>query len=206
MTPEYSAMDILSWMEEYKVSHLPVVKGKKFLGLISEEDIFSIDDPEASVGENCKFFKNLYVQADQHLYEVIKLMSENKLSVVPVLGSRKNYLGVITPQAVLQKFSGYAAVNQPGGIIILKINNKDYFASQIVQIIESNDARLLSLFVSSEPDSTQLDVTLKVNKIDLSAILQTFNRYGYEVKASFFDEDNDYLQDRYDSLMNYLSI
>jgi len=206
MSPDYSAMDILSWMEEYKVNHLPVVKGKKYIGLLSESDIFSIDDPEASVGTQNRILKNIYIQADKHIYEVINLMVEDKLSALPVLDSKNKYIGIITPQMLIQKFSRYAAVNQPGGIIVLKVNNKDYYASQIVQIIEENDAHLLSLYISSEPDSTELDITLKVNKQDLSGILQTFGRYGYEIKASFFDEDDDYLQDRYDSLMNYLSI
>ena len=133
-------------------------------------------------------------------------MAKEKLSAVPVLDSKNKYLGLITPSALIRKFSTYAAVNQPGGIIVLKVNNKDYYASQITQIVEENDARLLSLFVSSEPDSTELNITLKVNKQDLSGILQTLGRYGYDIKASFFDEDQDYLQDRYDSLMNYLSI
>lgn len=207
MSPEYSAMDVLSWMEEYKVYHLPVVKGKQYIGLIAEADIFSIDNPEAAIGlEQNRALKNIYTKADNHIYEVIDLMAKEKLSAVPVLDSKNNYLGVITPSAIIEKFSGYAAVNQPGGIIVLKINDKDYYASQIVQIIEENDARLLSLFISSEPESTALDITLKVNKQDLSGILQTFGRYGYEIKASFFDENQDYLQDRYDSLMNYLSI
>lgn len=207
MSPDYSAMDILSWMEEYKVNHLPVVQGKKYLGLLAETDIFSIDNPEMSIGSlKNKVLKNIYTNADNHIYEVINLMNNENLSAVPVLDSKSNYLGLITPSALIQKFSTYAAVNQPGGIIVLKVNNKDYYASQITQIVEENDARLLSLFVSSEPDSTELNVTLKVNKQDLSGILQTLGRYGYEIKASFFDEDQDYLQDRYDSLMNYLSI
>jgi len=206
MSPDYSAMDVLSWMEEYKVYHLPIVKGKKFLGLLSEDDIFSIDDPEAPIGENNRILKKIYAKADSHIYEVIDLMAQEKLSAVPVLDINNKYLGVITPSALIQNFSNSAAVSQPGGIIVLKVGSKDYFASQIVQIIEENDARVLSLYVSSETESTELDITIKVNKQDLSGILQTFGRYGYEIKASFFDEDNDYLQDRYDSLMNYLSI
>ena len=207
MSPDYSAMDILSWMEEYKVNHLPVVMGKKYLGLLAETDIFSIDNPEAPIGNlKNQFLKNIYTNADNHIYEVINLMAKEKLSTVPVLDSKKKYLGVITPSALIQKFSTYAAVNQPGGIIVLQVNNKDYYASQITQIVEENDARLLSLYISSEPDSTMLNITLKVNKQDLSGILQTLGRYGYEIKASFFDENQDYLQDRYDSLMNFLSI
>ena len=133
-------------------------------------------------------------------------MTEEKLSLVPVLDNSGNYLGVITHNTIVERFSTYAAVNQPGSIIVLRMHAKDYLASQIVQIVESNDAKLLSLFISTPPDSTSLDITLKVNRQDISAMIQTFQRYDYEIKASWLDDDDDYLQDRYDSLMNYLSI
>lgn len=206
MSPENSALEILGWMEEYKVSHLPVVDGNRFIGLLAESNIFNIDNPENSIGKKNKFLKKTYVKSDQHMFEIIKIMAEEKLSLLPVLDKSNKYLGVITPQTIIENFSNYAAVIQPGSIIVLSISNRDYFASQIVQIIESNDAKLLSLFVSSESDSASLDVTIKVNKQDISGILQTFQRYSYEIKASWFDEDQDYLQDRFDSLMNYLSI
>jgi acetoin utilization protein AcuB len=206
MDPKNTAMEILSWMEEYKVSHLPLVEGKKYLGLLAESDIFDLEDPEAPVGNHNPLLKPFYVQANQHLYEVINSMSEHKLSLIPVLDAKGNYLGVITPCAIMDRFSSYAAVNQPGGIIVLSVNSRDYVASQIVQIVESNDAKLLSLFVSTPQDSTSMDVTLKVNKQDISGILQTFQRYGYDIKASWLDDNDDYLQDRYDSLMNFLSI
>jgi acetoin utilization protein AcuB len=206
MSPENSALEILGWMEEYKVSHLPVVDGNRFVGLLAESNIFNIDNPENPIGKKNKFLKKTYVKSDQHMFEIIKIMAEEKLSLLPVLDKSNKYIGVITPQYIIENFSNYAAVIQPGSIIVLSVSNRDYFASQIVQIIESNDAKLLSLFVSSESDSASLDVTIKVNKLDISGILQTFQRYSYEVKASWFDEDQDYLQDRFDSLMNYLSI
>ncbi len=206
MTTAMTPMEILSWMEEYKVNHLPVIEGKHYVGLLAEDDVFNLSDPEAPVSSSNSWLKKIYVKADQHLYEVVKLMTDEQISVVPVLDASGHYLGVITRRTIIEKFATYAAVNQPGGIIILGINNRDYIASQIVQIVESNDAKLLSLFVADQPDSTTMDVTIKVNRQDISGILQTFDRYGYEVKASWLDNNDDYLQDRFDSLMNFLSI
>ncbi|OIO99417.1 MAG: hypothetical protein AUJ98_11370 [Bacteroidetes bacterium CG2_30_33_31] len=206
MYSEYSPMEILSWMEEYKVSHLPVIKGKKYIGLLSEADIFNIDEPEKPIGKQKVFLKNISAKASQHIYEVIKLMSEQNISVVPVVDEKNSYLGMITASTIIEKFASYSAVNQPGGIIVLVINKVDYLASQIVQIVESNDAKVLSLYLASEDNSSKIYVTIKVNITDISRILQTFQRYNYEISASFFDEDIDDLQERYDSLMNYLSI
>ena len=64
------------------------------------------------------------------------------------------------------------------------------------------------MYLNSVPDSTKLEITLKLNRIDIGPVLQTFNRYNYIISASFSDQDvyNEGLQDRYDSLMNYLNI
>ncbi len=83
----------------------------------------------------------------------------------------------------------------------------DYSLSEIARIIESNDAKILSLFVHSWPESTKIEVTLKINRVELGAILQTFNRFNYNIKAIFSEQDDlDDLRERYDSLMNYLNI
>ena len=107
----------------------------------------------------------------------------------------------------MQGFAKITSVESPGGIIVLELNSKDYSLSEIANIIESNDAKVLGIYVSSFPDSTKLEVTIKLNKMDIKPVLQTFGRFNYSVKASFSEEqDNDILKERFDSLMNYLNI
>jgi len=109
---------------------------------------------------------------------------------------------------VLQYFSKLTAVEKDGGIIVLEINQNDYSLTEIAQIIESNDAKILSLYVKSHYDSMKMNITIKVNVTDITAIIQTFNRYNYIVKASFMESDkqNDIFDSRYRSFMKYLSI
>ena len=77
----------------------------------------------------------------------------------------------------------------------------------MAQIVESDNAQILSSYVRTFPHSTKIEVTLKVNKVDISAIIATFIRYEYDVKATFNHvDDNDGSKDRYDSLMNYLNL
>jgi hypothetical protein len=87
------------------------------------------------------------------------------------------------------------------------LNQNDYALSEIAQIVETNDAKILSLYITSIPDSTMIELTLKINRMDIQPILQTFTRYEYTIKASFAEaEYYDDLLDRYNSLMNYLNI
>jgi len=198
----------LGMMDEFRVSHLPIVNNMDLLGLISDTDIYnmpSIDDPVGSVALS---ITGAYVTEGEHIYEVIKSFSEHRVSLLPVVNEKNNYLGVITLLTLAECIARITAVDNPGGIIVLEVNEKDYSLSEISQIVESNDAKVLSLYLRTIPDSVKLEITLKLNRIDIGPVLQTFNRYNYIISASFSDQDvyNEGLQDRFDSLMNYLNI
>ncbi|MCD4746126.1 MAG: CBS domain-containing protein, partial [Bacteroidales bacterium] len=188
-------------------SHLPIVNNIDFLGLISEADINNLNNTKAPLGNHLLSLTHPFVTEYQHIFEVIKLIASLKLTLVPVLNDKNHYLGVITLNNLVDYFSKIIAVQNPGGIIVLEINYNDYVLTEIAQIIESNDAKILSLYVTSHPDSTKMELTLKINKIDIHSILQTFNRYNYIIKASYSEGDDfDDLQERYESLMKYLDI
>jgi acetoin utilization protein AcuB len=124
-----------------------------------------------------------------------------------VLDAKQNYLGLISINAITEYFAQITSVSQPGGIIVLEINNKNNSLAHMAQIVESDNAQVLSSYVQTFPDSTRMEVTLKVNKQDISTIIATFLRYEYDVKATFNNTDhNDNGRDRYDSLMNYLNL
>lgn len=197
----------LTWMDEYKVNHLPIVNNENYLGLISEEDIYTSNAFEDALGNQHLTLNMPFVTENQHIFEVMKICSSLKLSLIPVLDNKNNYLGVITLRKLIDELSASTSINNPGGIIVLEINANDYSLSEISQIVESNDTKILSLFITSHYDSMQMDVTLKLNRMDISALLQTFNRYNYNVKVILVeDEVTDDLKERYDSLMKYLSI
>jgi predicted transcriptional regulator len=199
--------DALGRMDDYRLSHLPIVNNEEFLGLLSDEDIYVMDDYDEALGGYNLSLTAVHVTQDQHIFDVIKQFAELKLSLVPVLDHKNKYLGSITISQLVENFSKIAAIENPGGVIVLEVSQNDYMLSEISQIIESNDAKVLSLCVVSDPDSTKLEITIKINKIDIQAILQTFSRYNYLVKASFTKTDDiEDLKDRYDSLMNYLNI
>jgi len=197
----------LSWMDDYKVSHLPIVNNVDFLGLISDVDIYNMNDFSEAVGNHTLSLSSPFVYDYQHILEIIKVVSIQKLSLIPVLDSRKRYLGSITLNKIIDGISVISAAKSPGGIIVLEVSQNDYTLSEISQIIESNNAKVLSLYVTTHDNSTKMNVVIKINKIDISAILLTFNRYSYDVKASFSEkEDAEDLRERYDSLIKYLNM
>jgi len=194
-------------MAELKVRHLPIVNEEQFLGLISENDFIGETDNQLPIGALALSLINPYVYEHQHIYDVMRLFYEQQLTVIPVLDVNKNYLGLISINTMIGYFARLTSSSEPGGIIVLEISNKDNSLAHMAQIVESDNAQILSSYLRTFTDSTRLEVTLKVNKLDISNITATFQRYGYDIKATFNHADqDDGSKDRYDSLMNYLNI
>ncbi|MDP9079681.1 MAG: CBS domain-containing protein [Bacteroidota bacterium] len=194
-------------MVEFRIRHLPIVNEEQFLGLLSENDFAGESDLQTPVGALALSLVNPYVLEDQHIYDVIRLFYERQLTVVPVLDAAKNYSGLITINALTEYFAGLTSVEKPGAIIVLEISNKNNSLAHMSQIVESDNAQILSSYVRTFPDSTRMEVTLKVNKQDISTIVATFLRYEYDIKATFnHSDENDNSRDRYNSLMNYLNL
>ena len=197
----------LIWMDEFKVSHLPVLKNGNFVGLVSETDILD----KMNVSENLDvLFQHLprpFVFSNAHLFEILSKISEFKISVIPILDEHEQYLGCTSIFELMTSIANTSSMKEKGGILVLEVNEFDYSMAQIGQIVESNDAKILSSTILSDASSTKLDITLKINQEDLTSIIRTFERYDYVVKASFQNgAGTEDLQWRYDVLMNYLNL
>jgi CBS domain-containing protein len=203
-----SGVQALSWMDIFRISHLPIVNEHDFLGLISDKDIYNMNMVDEPIGAHKLSLFSPYVTENQHIYEVIELTSRLKLSVVPVLDLKNRYKGLITSNDLVEHFADLFALKQPGGILVLSLSESDYSLSEIAQIVESNDAKILSLYLSSPDYSTEVEVTLKINRTDITSIVRTFERYEYTIKSSYMQKDDadELLQDRYDLFMRYLNV
>lgn len=198
--------DALSVMGDFYIKHLPIVNNEQLLGLVSEEDIFDNDVSEP-VGSYPLSLSKFFVRDNDHIYEVMRLLAEYRLTVIPVVDENENYLGMISQEDLLNYFAATGSFTEKGSIIVLEMHRRDYSLSEIARIAESENASILSSFISSGLDASRIDVTLKVNLQSIQALLASFERFSYEVKASFNESDYlDTLRDRYDSLMLYLNV
>jgi acetoin utilization protein AcuB len=198
----------LNWMEIFRISHLPIVNNQDFLGLISDTDIYDMNQPEEPIGNHELTLLKPFVTDNQHLFEVIGLAAQLKLSAVPVLDNHGHYKGVITTNDLVRHIAAISSMDQPGGIIVLEMIERDYSLTQIAQIVESNNVKVLSMYITSPRESTRLEVTLKVNTTDLLALIRTFERYNYDVKTWVTTNDSieRFYSERFDLLMKYLNM
>jgi len=201
---------VLTLMEIFRVSHLPVVVGKEYFGVISDKDIYDAENFDEKIERYITpILLQPHVHASQHIFEVVSVALGCGVSIVPVLAEDHSYMGSITRTDLAFKLTELFSSNEPGGIIVLELTEINYSLSQISQIIEGNDARILSLYIHKpSPFSKELDVTIKVNVVELSGIIQTFARYDYLIKATYMDQSQikGLFDDRYDQFMRYINV
>jgi acetoin utilization protein AcuB len=196
----------LDWMEEFKTTELPLVDDGQYIGLIGESDILDRDDTGEAIQSYNLTFSTPSISSNKHLFEVISMIVEHDVNILPVVDLNDQYLGVVTIKNILHNFSKAISVSNLGSIVTLEVNLRDYSLSEIARMVESDNAQILASFITSQADSTKLEVTLKINKTEISRILHTFERFNYTVLAAYNESEYQKdLQGKYDEFMRFLN-
>ena len=204
--PDDDGLRAISLMEELRVNHLPVVRNGFYLGILSEKEILNWDNEEEFIEEHLEEITAPSVIGTQHLFDIIEELEKFSLTVIPVLDEEKHYLGSITNRKLLYTIAKSTSIQSNGGVIVLRMNQNDYQMSEIARIVEDNNTKILSSYITSTPDALQIELTLKLNTMDINYIVKDLERFDYNVSASFnTEETNDDFTDRYESLMRFLN-
>jgi acetoin utilization protein AcuB len=197
----------LQMMNDCHVSHLAVDDEGKFVGIVSEESLMQAPDDTVEIREMKETFPSFFVNDNDHFLKALQLAVENRLSVIPVIDDEKELLGVVSYREMLKQASEFMNVKDPGGLVVLEMENKNYSFSEISRLVETNDAQITQLNTYTDPQTGMMQVTVKINKTEISDIIATFQRYEYNVKYYFGEElyENE-LRSNYDNLMNYLKL
>lgn len=197
----------LQLMNDNHVTHLPIVEGDKYIGIVSEEDLLQADNDHAELTTLQQSFANTSVKEDEHFLKAVQVAVENGLSVVPVVTDENDLSGTVAYSDLLKHASEFMSLNEPGGLIVLEMESNQYSFNEISKLVETNDAQITQLNTSNDAGTGMMQVTIRINKPEVSDIVATFQRYEYNVKYFFGEElyAND-LRSNYDNLMNYLKI
>ncbi len=207
LSPKDPVARALELMDESGVHVLPVVSRGRLAGLMKEEAALNSGKPNATVEKLMDAVEVPYVRGRQHVYDVLKLMRERDLPLVPVLDMEGRYLGAVGEHEVSRHMADLVNACLPGSVVVLELGRNDYSLQQIARIVEEEGARILSMYCTDDPDSMHMEVTLKINRDDISGILQAFDRFEYTVRTTFQGsrmEEN--LRSRYDDLMRIMNM
>lgn len=198
----------LDWMQEHRVGQLVLTDQTEYQGVVTEELLMDIPDEERLLSDVMRLFEQVYVFEDQHLFEILGLVIQNRMEVVAVLNEGREFSGTISVNELLKQFAHELGVQEAGAIVILSVNERDYSMAEISRLIESNQVKIISSYFSSAafgmPDRSRL--TLKLNRRDITPVISTLERFGYQIEAAFANAPVESIdQERLDSLLRYLN-
>jgi acetoin utilization protein AcuB len=197
----------LQLMNDNQITHLPVLDGEKFAGLLSEDDLLQSENDHALLSALEQSFSSFSVKEEDHFLKAVQLAADNGLSLVPVINEENELTGTVSYTELLRHASAFMSLNEPGGLIVLELPSNQYSFNEISKLVETNDAQITQLNTSNDAETGTMQVTLRINKTEISDILATFQRYEYNVKYFFGEEQYaNELRSNYDNLMNYLKI
>lgn len=196
----------LSLMDEYDVLHLPVLSEEKFAGIISKDDLLDADETGLLASLESSL-QQISVKGEEYFLSALKLVADNELSLLPVVNEQSELLGVITSKDLVRRLSLFAGNEERGGIIVLETEKRNFSFGEINRLVETNDAYITQLNTHTESDTGMVVITMKVNKIEISDIVATFQRYEYVVRYHFGEEvyANE-LKENYNHLISYLNM
>lgn len=184
----------------------PIVQNNHLVGLISENDVQGIDETDKTLDNYQYLFNLFFIEDTVNLLEIIKVFASNETNLIPVLNANNDYIGYYDLIEVLHVFNETPFLNNEGVVLLLEKETSGYSFSEVCQIIESNNGKLLGIFISAS-NATKVKITLKFSSQDVNEIIQSFRRYNYKIlsnhKEDFYLED---LKDRTNYLQKYLNI
>lgn len=204
--PSDKVYNVLNQMYEYHVESLPVVQDGKYAGIVKEEILLN-EDADTLIDDIQTSFLKIYIRGDEHLLRAVALAATSRLHILPVVDEENNFAGVFETNRLLYYIADFMHLQEPGALIVLEIDSFQYSFSEISKIVETNDAQITQLNTSRDKESGKMQITIRINKVEVSDIVSTFQRYEYNVKYYFGEElyANE-LKDNYENLMNYLNI
>jgi len=196
----------LQLMEDYDVQHLCVVTDEKFVGIVDKNTLLDTH-ASAVIATLQNEFIVASVHADEHFLAVAKLLSLHELTMLPIVSTTADLLGVITTKQMLAVLTSHVGADTKGGVIVLEMEQRQYSFGEIARLVETNDAYVTQLNTTTDQQTGMLLVTLQINRIEVSTIVATFQRYDYSVKYYFGEENyQNELKENYNHLLSYLNM
>jgi Mg/Co/Ni transporter MgtE len=212
ITNDFKAIDsqetigaVQGFFDDLTFSHFPIIEEEVYIGSIACNDIETFDSNK-KVSDYKYSLEGFFARNNMIWLDVLEVFAKNNTNLIPVLDEKNKYIGYYEMSDIIKFFNETPFLSEQGKIIIVRKREIDYSASQISQIVESNDGKLLGLFVSAA-DAENIEITLKITIGPVNEIIQAFRRYDYEI-VSEHNEDSyiNTLKERSDYLDKYLNI
>ena len=206
LAPSDSGNKALALMEETNNVQLPVVSEDNYICLVNESDLLDWATPEKELSASGFLNFKPAIGALAHPFEALRILHQMNLRMLPVTDEEHKYMGAVTRDDVLKYIAENSGIDNPGGILVLEIAPRNYTLYEIARICENEDVTILNLQVHTN-EQGQLEITLKLNRTVLDAVVSSFERHNYHVKEVYGEDSNDEdIEGKYNLLMNYINM
>ena len=190
---------------ELTYTHFPVVKDGVYLGCVSEADIRCLES-EKELSEYLYTLEGFFAREHDNWLDILESFAQRQSNIMPVLDSENKYIGFFELSDIMNLFNETPFLSEPGNVLIVEKGALDYSFSEIAQIVESNNAKILGSFIS-QMENDVVEITIKISDSDINNIVQTFRRYSYNI-VSNHQEDSflENLKERSKYLEKYLNM
>jgi acetoin utilization protein AcuB len=196
----------LQLMDDYDVLHLPVLSEDKFVGLVSKDDLIDADETDMHLSST-ELLQPLFIKAEEHFLNALKLIAQNELSLLPVVNAQMELVGVVLTKELLQSLSVFLGNEEKGAVIVLETDKRNFSFGELSRLVETNDSYITQLNTYTEQATGLVVITLKINKVEVSDIVATFQRYEYVVRYYVGEEEYaNELKENYNHLISYLNM
>ena len=196
----------LSLMGDLNLKHLPVVRDGNFAFLVSEKDILDMENPDDTLDK--MYFSTICAGEETSIIDIIQVINKYHLTLLPIINSEGEYKGAVTLDNLMEKIGDLCNSRVNGATIALELNPQDYYLSQIVHLVEQNEAKVLNLFSYIDEKTSKLILILKIDLEDASNVIRSLERFNYPVKYYTQKEMlcDETMRNRLNELMYYLEL
>ncbi len=196
----------LQLMDDYDVLHLPVLSNDKFVGIVAKDDLLDADETDTHLSSP-ELLQQLSIKNEEHFLGALKLIANNELTLLPVVNNQMELVGVVLSKDLFKTVTLFLGIEEKGGLIVLETDKRNFSFGELSRLVETNDSYITQLNTYTEASTGLLVITLKINKIEVSDIVATFQRFDYVVRYFFGEEEYaNELKENYQHLISYLNM
>jgi len=191
-------------MMDTECFELPVLKDNQLIGSVTLDDCISTKDKSIKDIISPGF---LCIHHQMHLFDVLQIFKSSPKNVCAVLDQNGEWIGILTKNQIIDSLSKTLSIEQNGAILIIEMSSAQYSTNELSRIIEGEGSKVLGLWLHKDDDSARIKVTVKINTSNVERIINGFDRFGYDVIATFGDDDyKDNINRKFQSLMKYIDL
>ena len=206
LSPDDTGTHALEQMGKSNFTELPVVSEDNYIALIQENDLLDWGAPDSKLSTADFLNYKPAISSSSHPFEALRILHQMNLDILPVIDHELKYIGAVTKDTLLKYLAENSGIDNPGGIIVLEIAPRNYTLYEIARICENEDVIILNMQVHTN-EVGMLEVTIKLNRTALSAVVSSFERHDYRVKEVYGEDSKDEdIAGKYNLLMNYINM